>query len=79
MKLTLLLLGGCLLLGVALAIRQRRARRWHGQYVQHLKAWYEAEAIGDEPMIRPADLPAVKPLKAERDRRRLFENLRRVK
>lgn len=44
-----------------------------GRYVEQLAAWYEAD-----PPIKPLELPAVKPLKGERDRDRLWKRLKRA-
>lgn len=68
----------CVVLMVCLEWRRRRSAWLNGpHFVAHLREWYERDAYGDEPTIRQADLPPVKPLQArpaERsDRMRRFD------
>ena len=56
----------CLALAMFLEWRRRHRAYWEGPYLRNqLLEWYEQDAYGDEPTIRPLKLPAVKPLKGE--------------
>ena len=57
---------GGLIAVVCLEYCRRKQAYWRGPFlVQQLREWHEKRAWGDEPTIRPLDLPSVKPLKGQ--------------